>query len=724
LTIDGIRVPIGCSQWRVSASGTGNPFEKPAPHRFVRTPIPVFSLPNFVVGDMTAPETENRVASLLALDPLLRPYRAVLARRIEAAAAMAARLTRGRMALADVTAGHEYFGLHRDGSGWVFREWAPNATAIHLVCDRTDWKPRKGWELQRTTTDGEWSLQLPADRLAHGDCYRLRVQWLGGEGDRIPAWARRVVQDAATGIFNAQVWWPEKAYDWQCPDFRRRPGPLLIYEAHVGMAQPQERVGTYREFRQSVLPRISAAGYNTLQLMALPEHPYYGSFGYHVSSFFAAASRFGPPEDLKALIDAAHQAGLAVIMDIVHSHAVANQVEGLSHFDGTEYQYFHAGERGTHPAWGSRCFDYAKPQVLHFLLSNCRYWLDEFRVDGFRFDGVTSMLYHHHGLGKAFTGYDDYFGDDVDEDALAYLTLANDLIHRLRPDAITIAEDVSGLPGLATPLEMGGSGFDCRFAMGVPDYWIKLAKDTADEHWPLGHLWYELNNRRCGEATISYAESHDQALVGDQTLISRLAGEEIYTGMQVGSPSLRVDRAVALHKLIRLATLATAGAGYLNFMGNEFGHPEWIDFPREGNGWSYRYARRQWHLADDPGLRYSQLGRFDRAMLALAAGHDLLQDPAPRLLVENAGDKVLVFHRADLIFAFSFHPTRSFTGYAVPAPPGGWRLVLDSDAEPFGGHGRVAPDQQYWTLPDAQDPDSHNLHLYLPTRTVLVLAAD
>ena len=488
------------------------------------------------------------------------------------------------------------------------------------------------------------------------------------------------------------------------------------------MAQEKEGVGTYREFTQSILPRIVRAGYNVIQLMAIQEHPYYGSFGYQVTNFFAASSRFGTPEDLKELIDAAHAEGLCVIMDLIHSHAASNEVEGLSRFDGTLHQYFHKGPRGLHEAWGSRCFDYAKHQVLHFLLSNCRFWLDEYRFDGFRFDGVTSMLYLHHGLGKAFLSYEDYFDDTVDKDALAYLTLANRVIHDVRPDAVTIAEDVSGMPGLALPAAQGGTGFDYRFAMGVPDYWIRLTKDTADEDWPLGQLWHELNNRRHDEKTISYAESHDQALVGDKTLIFRMIDADMYTGMSVLRENVRVDRGVALHKMIRLLTLATAGNGYLNFMGNEFGHPEWIDFPREGNGWSYKYARRQWSLVDNDTLRYRFLAAFDREMIGLARRIHLLGSGSPRLTHEHNDYKVLAFERAGHLFVFNFHPSRSYDGYRIDTPSGQYRLVLDSDAEIYGGHGRLEPDQVYFTQPEGKGPGQrHQILVYLPTRTALVL---
>ena len=677
---------------------------------------------------MLLKKDKQRLENFLSGDPYLAPYRSVIARRIERIRALRNRLTRKNQKLIDVAAGHEYFGLHLLDNQWVLREWAPNATAIHLVGDLSGWRAREDLAFKKTSQSGTWEIRLPADRLRHGDLYRLKIAWPGGSGDRIPAWTRRVVQDPETLIFNAQVWRPDAPYRWRAAHFRVPERAPLVYEVHIGMAQEDYRVGTYAEFTRNVLPRVAASGYNTLQIMALPEHPYYGSFGYHVSNFFAASSRFGTPEELKAMIDAAHGAGLTVLMDLVHSHAVNNEVEGISRFDGSGHQYFHAGDRGRHHAWDSRLFDYGKPEVLHFLLSNCRYWLDEFRVDGFRFDGVTSMLYLHHGLEKAFTSYDDYFGDDVDEDALAYLALANQVIHQLRPDAITIAEDVSGMPGLALPWEQGGMGFDYRFAMGVPDNWIKLTKDTRDEDWHMGGLWFELNNRRHDEKTISYTESHDQALVGDQTLIFRLAGAAMYDHMTRHDNHMGVDRAVALHKMIRLITLATAGHGYLNFMGNEFGHPEWIDFPRQGNNWSYHYARRQWSLKDNPDLKYHCLALFDQAMIALAAQCDLLSAPPPFHLWEHNDDKILIFERGGLIFAFNFNPARSFSDYCFPAPPGRYRVVLDSDDARFCGHGRVDHSVPHFTLADTPPGEKpapglppNRLSLYLPNRTALVL---
>ncbi len=664
-----------------------------------------------------------RLNRQLENDPYLIPYSLYIKRRLELIEQTQQRLTQGRISLADFASGHEYFGLHFQNGKWVFREWAPNATAIYLIGDFSYWKEKQEYSLNKIG-NGVWEIKLAQNMLNHGDLFKLRMHWPGGEGDRIPAYTRRAVQDPITKIFNSQVWMPSQPYNWKNPDFKRRNDPPLVYEAHVGMAQDGEKIGTYKEFTENILPRIVKAGYNTIQLMAIQEHPYYGSFGYQVSSLFAASSRFGTPEELKELIDTAHQQGLTVLMDLIHSHSVANEVEGLSRFDGTLFQYFHIGERGIHPTWGSRCFDYGKAEVLHFLLSNCRYWLDEFHLDGFRFDGVTSMLYLHHGLNRIFTTYEDYFNDSVDEDSLAYLALANRLIHQVKPDAITICEDVSGMPGLASEPDRGGFGFDYRFAMGIPDYWIKLVKEVRDEDWPMGHLWFELNNRRKDEKIIGYVESHDQALVGDQTLIFRLIGKDMFDHMAINDDDWRVARGVALHKMIRLITLATSDCGYLNFMGNEFGHPEWVDFPREGNNWSYKYAQRKWHLVDNPNLKFHLLANFDYDMIELSKEHRFFGLPC-NLLLENSTDKVLIFKRANLLFVFNFHPTASYLDYEFDAPPGKYTMIINSDDPKYGGYGRLQPtNQEHFTIVKQLDKEKHNrLSLYLPSRCAFILSA-
>lgn len=658
-------------------------------------------------------------------DPWLEPYAQAIEGRHHDYTNKLADLTQSSGSLDDFANAHRYFGLHRlpGRRGWVFREWAPNAKSIALVGDFSDWKEKPEYELHRLEgSDGVWEITLPPSALKHGQLYKMRVKWDGGQGDRIPAYATRVVQDPDTKIFSAQVWNP-RPYKWEVDTFVPDTRPLLIYECHVGMAQEREGVGTYAEFRDNILPRIAADGYNAIQVMAIQEHPYYGSFGYHVSSFFAASSRFGTLEDLKSLIDRAHSLGIAVIMDIVHSHAVKNENEGLGRLDGTRCQYFYGDSRGEHPAWDSLCFDYGKNEVLHFLLSNCKFWLEEYHFDGFRFDGVTSMLYYDHGLGKAFGSYADYYDGGQDTNAITYLTLANVLIHQVNPHAITIAEEMSGMPGLALPVKDGGIGFDYRMAMGIPDYWIKLLKEKKDEDWHPTSIFWELTNRRDDEKTISYVESHDQALVGDKTVIFRLIDKEMYWHMMIGDQDMTVARGLALHKMIRLVTISLINGGYLNFMGNEWGHPEWIDFPREGNGWSYKYARRQWDLVDRKDLQYQFLQAFDNAMVDVVSGVNNFQALAIEKLWEKDDDQVLAFRRGPLVFVFNFNPSKSFTDYGILAPAGKYKPVLSTDAPIFGGYGNIDMRVEHLTQPDPlYAPVAKEwLRLYLPARSALVL---
>ena len=665
---------------------------------------------------------------IVASDPYLEPYEDAIRGRHEHALWKIGQLTRnGRLTLSDFADGYKYFGLHKvPRGGWVFREWAPTATDIYLVGDFNNWTEDEKYRCKRIEGTGNWELKLPAKAMKHGQLYKMHVKWDGGEGERIPAWCQRVVQDEVTKIFTAQVWAPKTPYQWKKKNFKANTNPLLIYECHVGMGQDAEKVGTYTEFKDNVLPRVAKDGYNCIQVMAIQEHPYYGSFGYHVSSFFAPSSRFGTPEELKALIDAAHQMGISVVMDIVHSHAVKNEVEGLGNLAGDPNQYFYPGDRHEHPAWDSLCFDYGKDDVIHFLLSNCKYWLEEFHFDGFRFDGVTSMLYYSHGLGEAFTNYGDYFNGHEDDNAICYLTLANKLIHEVNPKAITIAEEVSGMPGLAAKFEDGGYGFNYRMAMNIPDYWIKTIKERRDEDWKPSSIFWEVKNRRADEQTISYCESHDQALVGDKTIIFRLIDADMYWHFKQGDENDMVHRGIALHKMIRLVTLGTINGGYLNFMGNEFGHPEWIDFPREGNGWSYKYARRQWNLVDNPELDYHFLGDFDRKMIEVVKGEkNFIKTPVQEIW-HNDGDQVLAFMRGDLVFVFNFSPTRSFTDYGFLVPEGDYKVVLNSDAKEFGGNGFADDTMVHHTNFDPVYEKDHKgwLKLYIPARSAVVLKKD
>lgn len=621
--------------------------------------------------------------------------------------------------------GYQYFGINYDKQrkGWYYREWAPHAEDVYLFGDFNGWQ-RYTHRLTRQEY-GVWEIFLDekeySERFVHGSKIKILVHSDTGWHEKIPAYIRRVVQDPATLDYAGQVWLP-KPFPWGSDRFDIRSlDQLLIYECHIGMAQEKEGIGTFVEFADYLIPYIKNAGYNTLQIMAVAEHPYYGSFGYHVTNFFAVSSRFGTPEELKYLIRKAHEQGMAVIMDIVHSHAAKNTLEGLNQLDGSDHQYFHPGDRGNHPHWDSKIFDYGKTEVLRFLLSNLKFWLQEFRFDGFRFDGVTSMIYFDHGF-REIWDLNGYFKEGVEWDALTYLQLANTLIHRVKPQSITIAEDVSGMPGMAEPVRDGGIGFDYRLGMAIPDFWIKTLKEKKDEEWSIHDIWHVLNDRLPQVKTIAYCESHDQALVGDQTLAFRLMQSEIYFHMSKHDKSIVIDRGIALHKMIRLVTLVLGGQAYLNFMGNEFGHPDWIDFPREGNNWSYQYARRQWSLVENTDLRYHLLAAFDKAMTRFSRKFPVLSDQYGRQLNMDEENKTMVFEKCGLIFVFNFHPDRSIPGYRFQVPePGDYIAVLNTDNPLYGGEGRIDESTKHMTLFDPES-GTHWLSVYNTNRTAQVFA--
>ena len=654
---------------------------------------------------------------ILELNPQLAPFAGDIDLRMFLYRATKDRVLKEGQSLNDFANAHEYFGFHHADGGWYYREWAPGAYQLYLEGDFNGWN-RTSHPLT-PLGNGNWEIFLPGDDALWDGCrVKTVVDANMTRTEHIPLYARRVVQDKKTVSFNAEVVDDRKQFAWTDRDFQGEKS-LFIYEAHVGMAQEEGKIGTYREFADKILPRIQKAGYNTVQLMAIMEHPYYGSFGYQVSNFFAASSWFGRPEDLKYLVNTAHAMGIRVLLDVVHSHAVKNTVEGINMFDGTTWQFFHDGAKGDHPAWGTKCFDYGKTGVLHFLLSNLKFWMTEYHFDGFRFDGVTSMLYHDHGLGTDFNTNDKYFSYNTHTEAITYLQLANELIRQVNPQAITIAEDMSGMPGMCLPISDGGIGFDYRLGMGLPDMWVRTVKEQKDENWDIFKMWCEMCMRRPGEGTVAYVESHDQALVGDKTLIFRLADAAMYTDMEKSTHNPVIDRAIALHKMIRLFTLAGGGEAYLNFMGNEFGHPEWIDFPREGNGWSFHYCRRQWSLRDNGLLKYEWLGQFDEDMIHLAKDVDLFSMQMGNLRLIVSGRQFIAFYRNGLLFAFNFSPCNSYTDVEISLPAiADYQVALCSDDGKYGGNDLIAH-MKYTAQVDSQGNSS--VKLYLPARTAVVL---
>ena len=651
---------------------------------------------------------------ILELNPELVPYEGDINLRMHLYNETKKRLIGDNGKLIDFANAHDYFGIHHVENGWVYREWAPSAGQLWLTGEFNNWS--KTSHPLKNIGNGNWEIELKEEELWEGCKVKTVVEAWGNITEHIPLYIRRVTQDPKTITWCGEVVDDRKVFEWTDKKFKGEKS-LYIYEAHVGMAQEEGKVGSYREFADYTLPRVQKAGYNTIQLMAIMEHPYYGSFGYQVSNFFAASSWFGKPEDLKYLVNKAHEMGIRVLLDVVHSHAVKNTAEGINMFDGTTWQFFHDGDKGEHPAWGTKCFDYGKDGVIHFLLSNLKFWMTEYHFDGFRFDGVTSMLYHDHGLGTSFDN-SKYFSLNTHVEAITYLQLANELIRQVNPKAITVAEDMSGMPGMCLPIEDGGIGFDYRLAMGMPDMWVKAVKESADEGWHINGMWGNMCMRRPGEGTVAYVESHDQALVGDQTMIFRLAGANMYTDMDKTCHNPRIDRAIALHKMIRLYSIGAGGEAYLNFMGNEFGHPEWIDFPREGNGWSFHYCRRQWSLRDNGFLKYEWLGDFDEDMIALTKKHKIFDQRFGDLRLSKEPEKMIAFYRKGLLFAFNFHPTQSLTNVLIPVENyADYTVAMSSDDEKYGGFNQV----EHIKYPVKRFNGQNFIEIYLPARTAIVL---
>ncbi|MBQ6833876.1 MAG: alpha amylase C-terminal domain-containing protein [Lachnospiraceae bacterium] len=652
---------------------------------------------------------------ILELNPQLMPFEGDIGLRMHLYNTTKSRILPEGGKLKDFANAHEYFGIHHIKNGWVYREWAPSASQLWLTGEFNNWS--KTSHPLTSIGNGNWEIYLKEEELWEGCKVKAVVEAFGNISEHIPLYIRRVTQDPQTITWTGEVVDDAKVFEWTDKKFKAEKG-LYIYEAHVGMAQEEGKVGSYRDFADYTLPRVKESGYNTIQLMAIMEHPYYGSFGYQVSNFFAASSWFGKPEDLKYLVNKAHEMGIRVLLDVVHSHAVKNTAEGINMFDGTTWQFFHDGEKGEHPAWGTKCFDYGKDGVIHFLLSNLKFWMTEYHFDGFRFDGVTSMLYHDHGLGSNFDNDNKYFSMNTHVEAITYLQLANELIRQVNPKAITIAEDMSGMPGMCLPIEDGGIGFDYRLAMGMPDMWIKAVKESTDEGWNINGMWGNMCLRRPGEGTVAYVESHDQALVGDQTMIFRLAGANMYSDMDKSCHNPVIDRAIALHKMIRLFSIAAGGEAYLNFMGNEFGHPEWIDFPREGNGWSFHYCRRQWSLRDNGFLKYQWLGDFDQDMIALTKDNKIFEQRMGDLKLSKEPEKMIAFYRKGLLFAFNFHPTNSLQNVLIPVNKyADYTVELCTDDAKYGGFGNV----EHIKYPVKRFNGQNFIEIYLPARTAIVL---
>ncbi|CED82984.1 1,4-alpha-glucan branching enzyme/starch branching enzyme II [Phaffia rhodozyma] len=529
--------------------------------------------------------------------------------------------------------------LHDDNS-ITYTEWAEGIIEASLIGDFNAFNPSAHLlkhEIDEHTGSSYWTIHLPVmengqPQIPLGSEVKIRITLPSGESlDRFPAWVLRATQsqNPPEVLFRARIERLPPIYNGARPLAPRTP---KIYEAHIGAATSKPHaIGTFEEFEKNVLWRVKAGGYNTLQLMGIMEHPYYASYGYQVSSFFAVSSRFGSIASLTSLIDAAHKQGIRVILDVVHGHSCTNDMESLNMFNGTRGMYFSEDSKGDHPIWGT-------------------------------------------AVNQSWTGnYGQYFSSDTDHAGVEYFMLANHIIKTLFPFVTTIAEDTAGFPTLALSTDIGGLGFDYRLTLGPAYHLFHLLKTEPDDaNWSVRDIVASLGNRRLqlGEKTIAFVESHDQCIEGGKTMSQWLFDDEIYTQMSVfQTPTPKVERAMALHKMLRLMVFAFAGEGYMNFMGNEFGHPEWLVFPSVQNGFHTTHCRRQWDLADfSRDLRYRDLARFDREMLEAEERGQWGSAELGHVWTQDEDSRLVVFTRANHLFIFNWNTKLPAKDDNLPIP--------------------------------------------------------
>ncbi|XP_058788144.1 1,4-alpha-glucan-branching enzyme 3, chloroplastic/amyloplastic [Vicia villosa] len=620
-----------------------------------------------------------------------------------------------------------------------YKEWAAkNGPSPYAVID-----DGKNYDIFNIKVDPEWQERIRALKppilywletrkgrkawlkkyipgIPHGSKYRVYFNTTNGPLERVPAWAT-YVQPELDGRQAYAIHWeppPEDVYKWknQSP---KVPKSLRIYEAHIGISGSEPKISSFNDFTDKTLPYIKEAGYNAIQLIGVVEHKDYFTVGYRVTNFYATSSRYGTPDDFKRLVDEAHGLGLLVFMEIVHSYAAADEMVGLSLFDGSNDCYFHSGKRGQHKFWGTRMFKYGDVDVLHFLLSNLNWWIEEYQIDGFQFHSLSSMIYTHNGF-ASFTGdLEEYSNQYVDKDALLYLIMANEILHVLHPNIITIAEDATYYPGLCEPTSQGGLGFDYYVNLSAPEMWSTFLETVPDHEWSMTKIVNTLvSKKENANKMLLYAENHNQSISGRRSLAEVLFGEIDEHSEHYKESLLRGS---SLHKMIRLITLTIGGRAYMNFMGNEFGHPKRVEFPTSSNDYSYSLANRQWDLLEKDGV-HRDLFTFDKDMMRLDKNERVLSRGFPSFHHVNDSSKVISYVRGPLLFIFNFHPTDSYDSYTVGVEEAGeYQLILNTDEIKYAGQG-ILRENQYFQRTISKRVDGHRncIEVQLPSRTAQV----
>lgn len=591
----------------------------------------------------------------------------------------------------------EKMGAHKDvqgnSEGWLFRVWAPQVSSVHVVGDFNGWDP-KATPLTRAANSDIWETFVPG--LEQGSLYKYMIETDAGEllwkADPFGFYAE-------TCPGTASKLWDLGGYTWKDATWLNRraerdimKSPLNIYEVHLGswkrhgnepQGEPREdgtwpgpgdpfpaqrgTYYTYDDLSDELVAYVKKMGYTHIEVMPLSEHPFDGSWGYQATGYFAATSRYGTPQQLMHFVDACHKAGIGVILDWVPGGFCAN-AEGLATFNGR--MLF---EREIHPNWGTHKFDFSRPEVRSFLVSNALFWIEQFHVDGIRMDGVSSMLYLNFGVGNPADKKFNKYGTEEDLDASAFIRQVNCAVGKEFPDVMMIAEESTAWPLVTYPAEDGGLGFHLKWDMG----WMNdtLHYMQCDFPWrPGNHSLLTFSIMYAFSENFILPLSHDEVVNGKCSLIGRMPGDDWrrFAGL----------RTLAFYQM-------THPGAKLTFMGDEIGQQ--IE-------WRY-YESIEWFLAKDFDATHGAQQRFIEALNHFYTKQRGLWQNAYTeqgfewIDANNSEQSIVSFVRHgdkpadDLLILINFDPA-SYETYRVGTPrEGDWELVFNTDEPTFGGSG-------------------------------------
>ncbi len=601
---------------------------------------------------------------------------------------------------------YEKLGSHPTGSGTHFAVWAPNATAVSVIGDWNGWNP-DSHPLSPRGVSGIWEGFI--DGVGQTATYKYRVVNRGFVAEKADPFAFHAETPPATG---SKVW--DLGYEWGDREWMAsrsatgaRDAPISIYEMHLGSWRRGEgmRHLTYVELAEQLPSYLKGLGFTHVEFLPVMEHPFYGSWGYQTTGYFAPTSRYGTPQDFMTLVDRLHQAGIGVVLDWVPSH-FPTDTHGLGLFDGT-HLYEHADpRRGLHPDWNTYIFNYGRVEVPSFLIANAVFWLDRYHVDGLRVDAVASMLYLDYSRAEG-EWVPNRHGGREDLEAIAFLKRLNEVVYREYPGAQTFAEESTSWPMVSRPTSVGGLGFGYKWDMGwMHDTLTHFAREPVHR----AYHYHELTFR----AVYAFSEnfvlplSHDEVVHGKRSLLGKLPGDDW--------------QKLATLRLL-LAYMWGLPGKKLLFMGGELGSRD---------EWSHDGAL-DWRLIDDAGHRgvsvlVADLNRIYRSEPSL---HDLDCEPEgfAWAVADDSAESVLAFFRrsaqGDLVLVAVNLTPMPRNGYRVGVPgPGRWEEILNTDSEAYGGSGQgnlggVETDPR--PVPHRDRPDSITLNL--PPLAVVMLAA-